>query len=225
MTADEAWRHIVWSYKSFRQHDGGMAFIPKHPDMIEMFELDTLTDDVKRKYRDIFINKIYNEKDLKSMDPVIAGKAVPALQEAVKTLAPMTKKWGIEIPALLDICTTYGSHGTYNHQRSSINLGMSERTNEDRVPQVLLHEFIHLLIEGPIILKLNVPANFKERIVDLIGVMLFNMPELQPKYKDLFVDKYITREAIEGDLPAAVQQMMTDWTLINANEIAKKSLG
>jgi len=214
MTADEAWNFISGRHRHLHQHlkhfgYGYEAFIPKHPAMSEMYEQETLTDEQKSKYRDIFMNEIYNEKDLRRLDETLEEKALPALLKVVDVLTSMAKKWGIEFPDKVEIHNTYGRGGSYWAEKSVIIYRMSEHKAEWAV-KLLQHEFIHILIEIPIIQKYGVPQDLKERIVDIIGLEYFDRP-VQKMFEDSFANKYITIEAIENDLPGAVEKMMIDY--------------
>ncbi len=75
----------------------------------------------------------------------------------------------------------------------------------------MLHEFVHILIEEQIISKYNVPQDLKERIIDIIGLELFNKP-VQPMFEKSFANAYITTNTIKTDLSGAVAKMMKDYT-------------
>ncbi|MCL2673640.1 MAG: hypothetical protein FWF01_04585 [Alphaproteobacteria bacterium] len=109
----------------------------------------------------------------------------------------------------MEILTAYGAGGSYNHEKSRIILRVSELSAEYAVG-ILQHEFIHLLIEEPIVQKYNIPQDLKERIVDIIGFEYFDIP-VQKSFENSFANKYITKEAIETDLPDTVEKMMDDY--------------
>jgi hypothetical protein len=94
----------------------------------------------------------------------------------------------------------------------------------ENIAELLAHEFIHILIENPIINKYNVPHDLKERIVDIIGFEYFGIP-VQQMFKKSFANEYITKQAIENDLSGAVKQMMIDYTILKAKqkELIEKS--
>lgn len=85
------------------------------------------------------------------------------------------------------------------------------KRNDFGIRQTMLHEFVHILIEEQIIAKYNVPQDLKERIVDIIGLELFNKP-VQSMFEKSFANAYITPEAIKTNLIGAVEKMMTDYT-------------
>jgi len=225
-TAEEAWSYIAYWHRGYHNHlkhfrYGFKQFIPNHPAIIEMYEQENLIDEQKSKYRDIFFTEIYNEKDLRKFDSLLADSAVPALQKVVDILTPMAKKWGIEFPNKVEIVTTYGKGGSYNYENPGITFRMTDYKPEF-MTGLLQHEFIHLLIEIPIIKKYNVPQDLKERIVDIIGFEYFGKP-VQSNFENSFANKYITIEAIENDLPKAVAQMMTDYAIFKAKQQTGKS--
>ena len=229
MTATEAWTYIEKLHQSFHSHLKHFGYkydmnIPDHPAMRKMYENEKLTLDQIQKYRDIFISKIYNVNDLKKLDSILAMTAIPALKTAVNILAPLAKRWGINLPDKVEIVTTYGDGGAYDSGGAWI-IKMF-RPGKSYNPLVFeresVHEFIHLLIEWPIIKKYNVPQDLKERIVDIIGQEYCNIPVDDmfdnQRFEDSFANKYITREAIENDLPGAVRQMMNDYTVFKVGQ-------
>ena len=207
------------SFHSHLKHYGYKydMFIPEHQAIREMYDIENLTPEQLQKYRDIFLSEIYNVDDLQKLDSVLAEEAIFALQSVVGVLTPMAKKWGIQFPSNVEIQTTYGFGGSYWTEKSVIIFRMfrQARYNPKNIANLLKHEFIHLLIEQPIIQKYNVPQDLKERIVDIIGFEYFSRP-VQPQFENSFANKYITRQAIEDDLPKAVAQMMSDYAVLKS---------
>ena len=80
-----------------------------------------------------------------------------------------------------------------------------------------LHEFVHILIEEPIIMKYNVPQDLKENIVDIICLELFDR-EPKNKFDKSFANAYITPEAIRTNLAGAVKKMMADYNAIKQQQ-------
>jgi len=215
MSAEEAWDFIAGRYDNYQGHlklfgYGYKQFIPNHPAIIEMYGTESLSEEQFANYRKIFINEIYNENDLRRLDSAIKEKGTPALRAAADILLPMVYGWGAEIPAQLEIQTTYGCGGSYWTEKPIIIYRMTEHKAE-YTAKLLQHEFIHILIEQPIIQKYNVPQNLKERIVDIVGFEYFDKP-VQPLFENSFANNYITREVIENNLPSAVEKMMADYT-------------
>ncbi len=91
--------------------------------------------------------------------------------------------------------------------------------NPESIFNIMFHEFVHMLIEKPIIQKYKVPQDLKERIVDLICYEFIQKP-VQQMFENSFANKYITPEAIKTDLPGAVQKMMTDYILLQQKQNA-----
>ncbi|MDR2412701.1 MAG: hypothetical protein LBD50_00625 [Rickettsiales bacterium] len=223
MTAEEAWGFIERKHRSYHSRLKHLGyeydmFIPNHLAMYEMYDIEELTSEQIEKYRNIFMNEIYNVKNLQELDHILQTDSVPALQSVVDTLAPMAKKWGLQLPNILEIQTTYGSGGSYYwNEKSLIILRMFRKHvyNSKAVVGLLQHEFIHLLIEQSIIQKYNVPQDLKERIVDIIGFEYFGKP-VRPMFENSFANNYITKHAIENDLPGAVKKMMMDYGIFKA---------
>ena len=214
MTPIEAWNYIVWAHKNFHSHlkkfgYGFQNFIPENPRMTEMFEQEKLTLAQLAEYESVFKKHIYQERGLRRYDSLLKYAAVPALQDVVNVMRPFAKTWSADFPNKVEIQTTYGQGGSYNYENPGIIYRMTRHPAE-RMVHLLQHEFIHILIELPIIKKYNVPQDLKERIVDIIGFEYFGKP-VQPPFENSFANKYITIGAIENDLAGAVEKMMTDY--------------
>ena len=65
------------------------------------------------------------------------------------------------------------------------------------------------------------PGDLKERIVDIIGLELFNKP-VQQMFEKSFANAYITPDVIKTDLPSAVAKMMADYATIQQNRTAER---
>lgn len=85
---------------------------------------------------------------------------------------------------------------------------------------IMFHEFVHMLIEEPIIQKYHVPQDLKERIVDLIFYEFVKKP-IQSMFENSFANNYITVDAIKHNLPGAVAQMMADFTVLQKRNQAE----
>lgn len=220
-SAKEAWDFLIGRHKSYHQHLKHFGykydmFIPDNDAMREMYDQPNLTPEQTAKYRDIFLNQIYNINDLQQLDSVLASEAIPALQTVNDVFTPLAKQWGITLPPAVEIVTHYGYGGSYDYENPAIIFRMFRkgRYNPANAAGLLQHEFIHILIEKPIIKKYNVPQDLKERIVDIIGFEYFGIP-VQSRFEKSFANKYITKETIEKDLPGAVQKMMSDYSQTN----------
>lgn len=229
MTAAEAWENIIYWHKPFHSRFKKYGydfkkFIPDHPLMNEMYNIENLTDEQIAKYRTIFINEIYNAHDLRRLDAFMVSDAIPALESAAETLRPFTEKWGTQIPDELEIQTTYGNGAAYNYgPNKKIILEMTSKPR-DAIIGTLQHEFIHILIETPIIQKYNVPQDFKERIVDRIGYDFFRI-NTQPAFRKVFASDYLSPDAIRNDLPGTVQRIMNDYNLLQIQTAKNNSSG
>ena len=230
MTVDEAWNYILERHTAF--HDSLKNFgykynlwVPKpNNEYIKaMFEKDKLTDQEINFYKNLFTNKIYNIDDLRRFDGIFDEFVKPMLERGInKFLVPLLPSWNANLPEKLEILCTYGVGAGYDRKSdevATITFRMSRYPdNKEKILDTMLHEFIHLLIEKPIIQKYDVPQNFKERIVDNIGQIFYNRYP-QEKFINPFVDKYITATAIKTDLPGAVKKMMTDYKMLQQKQI------
>ncbi len=225
MTADEAWDFILGTYQNFQttlKHFGytKTRFVPKA--IGEMFDKENLTEQEIEKYHDVFVNKVYDVKHLQKFDNVFEKKVKPNLERGInKFLVPLIPFWNAVMPKRLEILCAYGNGAGYwriSDDVAQIQFRMSESLdNEYGIYNTLFHEFVHLLIEEPIIQKYKVPQDLKERIVDLICYEFIKKP-VQESFENSFVNKYITPEAIKTDLPGTVQKMMADYNLLQQSK-------
>ncbi len=229
MTAEEAWdyileRHVAFhdSLKNFGYKYNTWVPKPNNEHIKAMFEKEKLTKQDIEFYKDFFITEIYNADDLRRFDDMFAEFVKPMLEKGInKFLVPLLPSWNATLPKTLEILCTYGAGAGYNrkndeHARISFRMSRYPDSKEN-VLDTMLHEFIHLLIEKPIIEKFNVPQNFKERIVDIIGQEFFGR-YVQERFINPFVDKYITPETIKTDLPGAVKKMMSDYNKLQLKQ-------
>ena len=222
MTAEEAWDFIISTHINFHgtlKYFGYTtgAFIPDSDDIREMFNNENLTNSDLQKYHDIFVNQIYDEKKLRKFDNVFAIDVKPHLERMIdKFLLPLIPSWNAVLPKRLEILCTYGFGSGYWRKSDDIavvRFRISESLdNKYGIFNTLFHEFVHLLIEKPIIQKYDVPQDLKERIVDLICCEFTDIPS-QKAFENSFANKYITPEAIKTNLPVAVQNMMADYNV------------
>lgn len=215
--AEEAWQHILQAHKRYQLklknfNYSPNVFIPNDIRMHEMFQQQKLSDEQIRHYHDIFINEIHNPILLTKQDENIKN-AIPLFQETIeKSIKPLLKAWNATMPETLTILCTYGfgaGYGTGKNARITLRVSNGKRIDFG-ICMIMLHEFVHILIEEQIIAKYNVPQDLKERIVDIIGLELFNKPA-QPAFEKSFANAYITTDAIKTDLPMAVARMMRDY--------------
>ena len=219
MGADEAWKYLLRLHKNF--HNGlknfgytYWTFIPRYESMVEMFDKPSLTDQDIEKYYNKFM-KFYNVKHLQRFDEIFESWVKPKLMGAInKFLVPLLPSWNAVLPKKLDILCTYGHGAGYNRESDDVAIiyfRMSEsRDNENGVLNTFFHEFVHMLIQKPIISKYDVPQDLKERIVDLICYEFIRAPK-QEMFENSFANAYITPDVIKNDLPATVQKMMIDY--------------
>lgn len=226
MSADEAWNYILERHEAFHKELKNFGYkynfwVPKpNNEYIKaMFAKEILTVEEIDFYKKFFVNEIYNVNDLRRFDRVFAEFVMPMMERGInKFLVPLLPSWNASLPERLEILCTYGKGAGYdraNDKRAVIYFRMSRYPdNQEVMLDTMLHEFVHILVEEPIIQKYNVPQNFKERIVDLIGTEFFGK-HIQENFINPFVDKYITSEAIKTNLPATVKKMMADYNAMN----------
>ena len=224
LDAESAWKRIISGYERYwsnlknykNRYD---MFIPNDDRMREMFKHPKLTEQQIQHYHDIFVNEIYKLSDLTQQDENIK-KAITLVQNRIKThIASLLPAWGATMPETLSIKCTYGRGGGYSSGKNATILFRisDDKRNDYGIYLLFMHEFVHILIEEPIIIKYNVPQDLKERIVDIIGQELFNKP-VQPMYMESFANSYITPDVIRGDLSSAVKKMMADYNAIKQQQ-------
>ena len=224
MGADSCWKTIVDMHSDYhqnlKQHKYTYnQFVPNDKRMHKFMEIEKPTPAQIKHYHDIFVNEIYNEKDLNKCDETILNSVIPKMQMAIDgKIKPLANKWGIKLPEQLDIVCAYGRDGSYYPgEKPAILFRVSDYPTDWPIYGMFVHEFVHILIEEPIIIKYNVPQDLKERIVDLICLETIGRP-VQEWCKDSFANAYITPEAIHGDLESAVKKMMTDYNIIQQQQ-------
>ena len=224
MGANSCWKTIIDMHSDYHQNLKHHKytynqFVPNDKRMHEFMEIENPTAQQVKHYRDIFLNEIYNESDLKKQDNTIVNSVIPKMQMAIDgKIKPLANKWGIKLPEQLDIVCAYGCGGSYySGEKPVILFRVSDYTADQSPYGMFIHEFVHLLIEEPIIIKYNVPQDLKERIVDLICLDTIGRP-VQEWCKDSFANTYITPQAIHGDLESAVKKMMTDYNIIQQQQ-------
>ena len=224
MTAIDCWETIVDMHNDYHQNLKHHKytyhqFVPNDKRMHEFMEIEKPTPAQIKYYHDIFVNEIYNEKDLNKCDETILNSVIPKMQMAIDgKIKPLANKWGIKLPEQLDIVCAYGRGGSYYLDTPPYILFRVSDYPADWSPYAMfIHEFVHLLIEEPIIIKHNVPQDLKERIVDLICLETIGRP-VQERFKDSFANAYITPGAIQGDLESAVKKMMADYNAIKQQQ-------
>ncbi len=228
MTEEEVWQFILKRHESYHANlkhfgYGYSSFIPRTKSIYEMFSKETLSEQDIKKYRES-IAKTYNVEQLKRLDGLFADDVKPKIVNVAKeVLSPLISSWDAVLPENLEILCTYGDGGSYyvsqDGKYAQITLRMSRmQEDKNRLFGLLMHEFIHILIQRQIIAKYHVPQDLKERIVDIIGSELFQIP-VQSKFENSFANTYITPESIKTDLPGAVAKMMADYIVLKQNNI------
>ena len=225
LNAEESWNYILRFHEryhsklkhfKYKYH----TFVPNDKRMHDFIEIEKPTPEQIQHYHDVFVNEIYNPSDLSRFDEIITKEVLPNFKRAVeKQIVPLLSAWQTKLPKTLGIECLYGNGGSYGYGTNPrIVWRMSEfNGNKYGILGDFLHEFVHLLIEEPIIIKYNVPQDLKERIVDLICLETIGRP-VQEWCKDSFANTYITPGAIQGDLESAVKKMMADYNAIKQQQ-------
>ena len=227
MNAEQCWNVIVDMHNDYHQNLKHHKytynkFVPNDKRMHEFMEIENPTAQQVEHYRDIFLNEIYNESDLKKLDNTIINSVIPKMQMAIEgKIKPLANKWGIKLPEQLDIACAYGWGGSYYPgEKPVILFRVSDYPTELSPYRTFVHEFVHILIEEPIIIKYNVPQNLKENIVDIICLELFGLEPIN-HFDRSFAKTYITPEAIRTDLVGVVKKMMADYTTFKQAQSTK----
>ncbi len=228
LNAEECWDFILRFHKryhsrlkhfNYKYH----SFLPNDKRMHDFIEIEHPTAEQIQYYHDVFVNEIYNLSDLLRFDSIIMNDVLPNFQRAVeKQIVPLLSAWQARMPENLSVECMYGNGGSYGYGTNPrIVWRMSEfNGNKYEILNSFLHEFVHILIEIPIIQRHNVPQDLKERIVDIICLELFDRKP-QNKFDKSFANTYITPWAIQGDLESAVKKMMTDYTALKQAQVTK----
>ena len=227
LDAESAWQRIIRAHERYHTNLKNYKysyemFIPNDDRIREMFEQPKLTEQQIQHYHDIFVNEIYKLSDLTHKD-VDINSAVQMFQNMIETkIKPLLPAWNAKMPKILTIECEYGRGAGYESgDNATILFRMSgDKRNDYGIYLLLMHEFVHILIEEQIIGKYNVPQDLKERIVDIIGLELFNKP-IQQMYENSFANSYITPEVIKTDLESAVKKMMADYTALKQAQVTK----
>ena len=227
LDAESAWQRIIRAHEGYHTNLKNYKysyemFIPNDDRMREMFEQPKLTEQQIQHYHDIFVNEIYKLSDLTKRDHDL-NTAVQMFQNMIETkIKPLLPAWNAKMPKTLTIeCEYERGAGYKSGNNATIMFRMSNDNRKDYgIYLLLMHEFVHILIEEQIIGKYNVPHDLKERIVDIIGLELFNKP-IQQMYENSFANSYITPNAIKTDLVGAVKKMMTDYTALKQAQTTK----
>ena len=227
LDAESAWQRIIRAHEGYHTNlknykYGYEMFIPNDDRMREMFEQPKLTEQQIQHYHDIFVNEIYKLSDLTHKDADI-NSAIQMFQNMIETkIKPLLPAWNAKMPKTLTIECEYGRGAGYKSgNNATIMFRMSNDNRKDYgIYLLLMHEFVHILIEEQIIGKYNVPQDLKERIVDIIGQELFKKP-VQPMFENSFANAYITPAVIRTDLDSAVKKMMTDYTALKQAQTTK----
>lgn len=225
LNAEESWNYILWFHKRYHSKLKHFKyeyhyFVPNDKRIHDFIEIEKPTPDQIKYYHDVFVDEIYNPSDLSRFDEIITKEVLPNFERAVEEqIVPLLSAWQTKLPEKLGIECLYGNGGSYGYGTNPrIIWRMSEfNGNKYEILGEFLHEFIHILIETPIIIQHNVPQDLKENIVDIICLELFGR-EPRNNFDRSFANAYITPEVIRTDLASAVKKMMADYNAIKQQQ-------
>jgi hypothetical protein len=223
MDAKNCWNFIIAMHNDYHNNLKKFgyeysAFVPNDKRIHEFMEIEKPTPEQTKHYRNIFVNEIYNYDDLTKFDTEIINEIIPKMQTVIANkIIPLAGALKANIPEQLNIVCAYGDGGTYAHGKTPVILFRCSEHSGNGIFSMFIHEFVHLLIEEPIIIKYGVPQDMKERIVDLICAETIKR-SVQEWCKDSFANAYITPEVIKTDLESAVKKMMADYTAIKQTQ-------
>ena len=225
LNAEESWKYILCFHEryhtrlkhfKYKYH----SFVPNDKRVHDFIEIEKPTPEQIQHYHDVFVNEIYNPSDLSQFDEIITKEVLPNFERAVeKQIGPLLSAWQTKLPETLGVECLYGNGGSYGYGTNPrIIWRMSEfNGNKYEILGEFLHEFVHILIETPIIIQHNVPQDLKENIVDIICLELFGR-EPRNHFDRSFANAYITPEAIRTNLAGAVKKMMADYNTIKQQQ-------
>ncbi len=226
MTLEEVWNFMKkrhWSYHNHLKKFGYRynSFVPNNPAIHEMFDKENISNQDEQKYKDV-MSKLYNAEKLQRLDNMFEKDVKPMFEHVInEILIPLLPSWNSKLPESLEILCTYGEGGSYSipeKDKAKIIFRMSRfPEDKDKFFGLIFHEFVHILIELPIIKKYNVPQDLKERIVDLICYDFCRKP-VQKMFEKSFANAYITPETIKTNLPGTVEKMMADYNKLKQQE-------
>ena len=227
MSSEEAWEHIIHNHVAYHKilkhfGYGYENFIPLHDFIKDMFNHENLTPQYIDKCKKQFLNDVYDIKKLQSIESIFENNIKQKFMDSVdKYLQPLCSSWNAIMPDKFEIWCTFGYGSGYwrKDDYTAIMLFRMSRFPKDETSifNIMFHEFVHMLIEKPIIEKYAVPQNIKERIVDIICYELIRKP-VQVVFEDSFSNTYITAESIKTNLSQTVEKMMTDYKALQYNQ-------
>jgi hypothetical protein len=209
-SAEDAFSHLwyVLTKMPFYNANGYQVALPDHAEFLALAEdgVDGQTDE--SYYFDLFAEEVY------SADEYAAGlAAVQDEMHTVRAALPAFKQvedsWGFVLhdPYLVRL-TLYGPGGSYDPVTGMVVLmttpqGTFKRPNP---AHTVVHEMVHMGVQH-LVEQFELTHSEKERLVDLFCLLTF--AEIMPGYQgqsigDVGLDPYVTKQAIEQDLPAAL---------------------
>jgi hypothetical protein len=207
-TADEAfdwlWRQLD-DMPFFRQHHYDVA-LPSHP-LFQGLANEGLTGKDKAAARRVFLAEVYDARAFATGHAVIE-KLLVDLDPELETFRRWSSRWGFaSAPRYEVILTLYGPGGSYDPDAATITVVTTPDGRFKKEPlHTLVHEMVHIGIEGPIVRRFALTHPEKERLVDRICLVAFGDRlsgyRLQPMGPPA-LDRFIDAVALD-DLPAAI---------------------
>lgn len=210
-SAEDAFSYLwtVLTKMPFYKANGYQVALPDHAEFLALAEkgIDGQTD--RSYYFELFTEEVY------SADEYTAGlaavqKELPTVRAALPLFKQVEGRWGFVLhdPYLVRL-TLYGPGGSYDPFTGMVILmttsqGTFKRPNP---AHTTVHEMVHMGVQH-LVEQFKLIHAEKERLVDLF--CLLALADILPDYQgqgigDRALDPYVTKQAIEQDLPAALE--------------------
>lgn len=209
-SAKDAFSYLwyVLTRMPFYKANGYQVSLPDNAEFLALAKngIDGQTD--KSYYFKLFENKVY------STDEYAAGlaavqKEMNTVRAALPVFKQVEKNWGFVVhdPYLVRL-TLYGPGGSYNPNTGMVTLKTTSKGTFGRPnpSHTITHEMVHMGVQH-LVDQYKLTHWEKERLVDLFCMLVFakTLPGYQGQSKgDRGIDPYVTKQAIEQNLPAAL---------------------
>jgi hypothetical protein len=192
----------------FRENNYTVA-LPDHPTFREPHPAGD-----RGRLRALFVGEVFRP------DAYAAGLAALTAFERIRPrvlerMRAMNRRWKLRLYDRYQVVLTlYGPGGSYDPRRGRIVL-LTTRDGRFKRPgsHTIVHEMVHLGIQGTIVERFRLTHWEKERVVDLICLRRFGdlLPgyRMQPNPRGREVDAYVDRHGL-ADLPAAIVAYVKD---------------
>lgn len=209
-TAEDAFSYLwyVLTRMPFYNQNGYQVDLPNHPEFVALAAngVDAKTD--RSHYLELFVNEVY-DADEYAAGLAAVHKETHTVRAAFPVFERVEKKWGFVVhQSYLIRLTLYGPGGSYDPATGMVilkttPLGTFNRPNPSHT---IVHEMVHMGVQH-LVDQFKLTHGEKERLVDLFCILMF--AEILPGYQgqsigDRALDPYVTKQAIEDDLPGAL---------------------